>query len=112
MSSITMAAPAGPSTYSYNRTTFGLSSDASTAASSKNIAANPGSASRSRRRYLTATKVPDSSCRASTTSPNPPEPSTRSSVYPGIFHSGMPIRPLRRISPARDPGQHMLLHWG
>ena len=89
MSSMTMAAPAGDSTYSYSRTMFGSSSEASTVASPRNIPANSGSASSSRRRYLIATRVPDASCLASTTSPNPPEPSAFSSVYPGTFHSGM-----------------------
>jgi len=32
---------------------------------------------------------PVGSCLASITSPNPPEPSAFSSVYPGTFHSGM-----------------------
>ena len=45
MSSITIAAPDGDSTYSYSRTTFGSSSEASTAASARNIAANSWSAS-------------------------------------------------------------------
>jgi hypothetical protein len=80
MSSMTMAAPDGDSTYSYSRTTFGSSSAASTAASARNSAANSGSASSWRSRYLIATWVPEASCRASTTSPNPPEPSTFTSV--------------------------------
>jgi hypothetical protein len=80
MSSITIAAPAGDSAYSYSRTTFGSCTEASTAASLRNIAANSGSASSSGRRYLIATRVPDASCRASTTSPNPPEPSVFISV--------------------------------
>ena len=75
MSSITIAAPAGDCTYSYSRTTFGSATEASTSASPRNITANSGSASSSARRYLIATWVPDASCRASTTSPNPPEPS-------------------------------------
>jgi len=44
-SSITIAAPAGDCTYSYSRTTFGSSTEASTSASPRNIAANSGSAS-------------------------------------------------------------------
>ncbi len=75
-----MAAPDGDSRYSYSRTTFGSASDASTAASPRNNLANSGSASSSACRYLTATKVPEASCRASTTSPNPPAPSVFSSA--------------------------------
>ena len=79
-SSITIAAPPGDSAYSYSRTTFGSSSEASTAASARKSAANSESASSSPRKYLIATAVPEASCRASTTSPNPPEPSTFTSV--------------------------------
>src|ERR1700730_1045594 len=100
MSSMTMAAPSGDSTYSYSRTTFASSSEASTAASPRNISANPGSASRLRRRELIATRAPEASCGASTTSPNPPEPSAFSPVYPGTCHSTMQLRPLM----SRQPG--------
>jgi hypothetical protein len=79
-SSITIAAPAGDSTYSYSRTTFGSSSEASTAASARNSSANFASARSWLRRYLIATWLPEASCRASTTSPNPPEPSVLTSV--------------------------------
>ena len=85
--------------YSYNRTTFGSSSEASTAASARNIAATRDRPAGSRCRYLTATRMPELSCLASTTSPNPAEPSTLSSVYPGTLHSGMPNPP----RPARPP---------
>src|ERR1700722_7447147 len=101
MSSMTMAAPSGDSTYSYSRTTFASSSEASTAASPRNISANPGSDSRLRRRYLIATRVPEASCRARTTSPNPPEPSAFSPVYPGTPHSAMQVRPLMSHQPGR-----------
>ena len=103
-------------TYSYSRTTFGSSTEASTSASPRNITANSGSASSSRRRYLIATSVPDTSCRASTTSPNPPEPS---GVHLGVSgniplprHQVPTHRPPtltlasgRRQSPARAPVQ-------
>ena len=45
--------------------------------------ANRASAIRSRLRSLIAAKVPGASCRASTTSPKPPEASGSSSVYSG-----------------------------
>jgi hypothetical protein len=79
-SSITIAAPDGDSTYSYSRTTFGSSSEASTAASARNSSADSASASSSPRKYLIATEVPEASWRASTTSPNPPDPSVFTSV--------------------------------
>ncbi len=91
MSSITIAAPDGDSTYSNSRTTWGSSTVASTAASARNNSVNWASDSRFCRRYLIATRVPEPSCRASITSPNPPEPSVRSPVNPGTFHSGMRI---------------------
>src|SRR6516162_3406852 len=94
MSSMTIAAPDGASTYSYSRTTFGSSSEARTAASCRNSSLNSGSDSRLCRRYLIATRVPDASCRASATSPNPPEPSARNLVNPGTSHSVTRIHPL------------------
>jgi hypothetical protein len=86
-SSITMAAPAGDSTYSYSRTTCGSSSAPSASASARNIAAKSWSRRSSGRRYLIATAVPVASWVASTTAPNPPAPSAFSSVYPGTVHS-------------------------
>jgi len=50
------------------------------------------------RRYLIATKVPEASCRAATTSPNPPEPSVRSPVNPGTFQLATPIGLAFRVS--------------
>ena len=94
MSSMTMAAPRGDSTYSCSRTTFGSSMAASAAASLRNRLVNPASDSRLCRRYLIATKVPEASSRATTTSPNPPEPSVRSPVNPGTFQPATPIGPL------------------
>src|SRR5579862_3963555 len=88
-SSMTMAAPDGDSTYSYSRTTFGSSTEARTSASLRNIVENPGSSSRSAFRYLIATSVPEASCLARTTFPNPPVPSSRRAVYPGTVHSAM-----------------------
>src|ERR1700678_598134 len=98
-----MAAPAGDSTYSYSRTTFESSTEASTAASLRNISANSGSSSRLRGRYLIATRGPEASCLASTTSPNPPEPGAFSSVYPGTSHSAMRICLPSRQSGLRAP---------
>ena len=86
-SSMTMAAPDGPSTYSYSRTTYGLSRPASVRASARKAATCSGSRSRSGCRYLIATGLPEASCVARTTSPNPPPPSTRTSVYPGTAHT-------------------------
>src|SRR5580693_3760163 len=78
---------------------------ASTCASLRNISANAGLAARSGRRYLMATSSSVSSCLASTTSPNPPEPSTFSSVYPGTFQSGIQIPPGRcGLSALNDDG--------
>ena len=88
--------------YSYSRTTCGSAIEASTAASPRNMSANRVSDSRFRRRYLIATRVPDPSCRASTTSPKPPEPSAFSSVYPGTLHPATPACPLP--FPARVTG--------
>ena len=68
---------------------FGSSSEASTAASLLNISAESAPASRSWRRYLIATRVPDASCLASSTSPKPPEPIRFIPVYPGTSQSGM-----------------------
>ena len=72
--------PHGDSTYSYSRTMFGSSRTASTCASVRNSPAHCGSASSLRRKYLIATRVPEASCLASTTSPAPPEPRAFSSV--------------------------------
>ena len=75
-----MAAPSGPSMYSYSRVTWGSSSEPSVIASDRNISATSASPQVPERRYLIATGVPVTSCRASTTDPNPPEPSSFSSV--------------------------------
>src|SRR5215471_16673418 len=65
--------------------------EASTAASPRNIATNPGSASKSSCKYLIATSTPEASCLATTTSPNPPAPSAFSCEYPGTLHLAMPV---------------------
>src|ERR1700730_13177341 len=104
MNSITIAAPAGDSTYSYSRTMSGSSSELSTTASARNISVNSRSPSRSGRRYLIATRTPDASCTASTTSPNPPEPSAFSPVYPGTSHSAIKTLPLRASAWPARPG--------
>jgi hypothetical protein len=108
--SVTIAAPPGDSMYSYSRATFGSSKEASTAASSRNIAVNPGSVNRSRWRYLIATSKPEASCLATTTSPDRPEPSVFSSVYPGTLQSGMPVvLPSPGVQSSHRPGYTFLM---
>ena len=80
MSSITIAAPAGDSTYSYSRTTFGSSSEASTAGLSPEQLRELRIGQQLTAQVLDRHRSADASCRASTTSPNPPEPSVLTSV--------------------------------
>src|SRR3954453_16721528 len=117
IASMTIADPCGVSTYSYRRTTWGSSRPRRIPASARN---SVGNLSSGRVRSLTGASRPGPSCRASTTRPNPPRPSSRTVVYPGSDHSsteqscciryasrGPTLKPLSARPPGGPVGEYL-----